>query len=132
MRRAVALAVSRRQGHMHPRLQLGVVVAQRADPELRPRQVAQYRDLAANALGGTADRLDRARLLVRSGVGEVEPEDVGAGADQLLEHARLPARRPDGGDDLRAAAQVAPRLSGRICLHGTTVEGAARDSVQAW
>ena len=41
---------------MHPRLQLGVVVAQLADPQLRARQVAEHRDLAADPLGGLADR----------------------------------------------------------------------------
>ena len=105
-RLAVALDLARGQGHVHPRLQLGEVVAQLADPQLRPRQVAEHRDLAADLLGGGADRLDRLRLALRAGVGEVEAEDVGAGGDQLLEHRRVPARRPDRGDDLGAALRV--------------------------
>ena len=90
-RLAVALDLARGQGHVHAGLQLGEVVAQLADPQLRPRQVAEHRDLAADPLGGGADRLDRLRLALGAGVGEVEAEDVGAGGDQLLEHVRRPS-----------------------------------------
>ena len=100
-RLAVALDLARRQGHVHAGLQLGDVVAQLADPQLRPRQVAEHRDLAPDPLGGGADRLDRLRVALAVGVGEVEAEDVGAGLDQLLEDAGVPARRADRGDDLR-------------------------------
>ena len=78
----VALDRLRRQLHVHAGLQLGDVVAQLADPQLRPRQVAEHRDLAADPLGRRADRLDRARVALAVGVGEVEAEDVGAGLDQ--------------------------------------------------
>ena len=76
---------------MHPGLQLGDVAAQLADPQLRPRQVAEHRDLAPDPLGGGADRLDRLRVALAVGVGEVEAEDVGAGLDQLLEDRRRPS-----------------------------------------
>ena len=56
---------------------------------------------------GGADLRDRLRLAVGPGVGEVEPEDVGAGGDHLLEHGRRPARRADRGDDLGPAAMCA-------------------------
>ena len=85
---------------MHAGLQLGDVVAQLADPQLRPRQVAEHRDLAPDPLGSGADRLDRARVPLSIGVGEVEPEDVGAGLDQALQDVLVPARGTDRGDDL--------------------------------
>ena len=87
----VALDLARRQLHVHAGLQLGDVVAQLADPQLRPRQVAEHRDLAPDPLGRGADRLDRARVAVAVGVGEVEAEDVGAGLDQALERRRAPS-----------------------------------------
>ena len=99
---------------MHAGLELGVVVADRADPELRAGQVAEDRHLAAERLGGLADRLDRLRVFVGAGVGEVEAEDVGAGRDQLLEHAEVPGRRADGGDDLGAPVEVGAGLGVRI------------------
>ena len=55
----VALELARGQGHVHAGLELGEVVAQLADPQLRPGQVAEDRDLAADPLRGAADRLDR-------------------------------------------------------------------------
>ena len=91
-----------------PVSQLGEVVAQLADPQLRPGQVAEHRHLAADLLGGGADRLDRLRVALAVGVGEVEAEDVGAGLDQCLEHLRVPAGRADRGDDLGPPAP-APR-----------------------
>ena len=74
---------------MHAGLELGDVVAQLADPQLRARQVAEHRDLFADLLGRRPDRLDRARVPIAIGVGEVEPEDVGTGLDQA--HAACPA-----------------------------------------
>ena len=62
------------------------------------------------ATAAAADRLDRLRLFVGAGVGEVEAEDVGAGGDQLLEHAALPAGRADRGDDLGAPLEVGAEL----------------------
>ncbi len=120
-RLGVALELARGQGHVHPRLQFGEVVAQRADPQLRPRQVAQHRHLAPDPLGGAADIGDRLRLAVRRGVGEVEAEDVGAGCDQLLDRRGLPARRPDRGDDLRPPLDVNSGPRSRIRLHPLTV-----------
>ena len=49
-RLAVALDLARGQGHVHAGLELGEVVAQLADPQLRPGQVAEDRDLAADPL----------------------------------------------------------------------------------
>ena len=42
----------------------------------------------------------------RAGVGEVEAEDVGAGRDQLLEHAGSQLAGPDRGDDLGPPLEV--------------------------
>ena len=103
---AVPLDLIRGEGHVHAGLELGDVAAQRADPQLRPRQVAEDRHLAPDPLGGGADVGDRLRLPLGPGVGEVEAEDVGPGRDQPLQHRRLPAGRPDGGDDLGPAPEV--------------------------
>ena len=86
---------------MHPRLELGDVVAELADPHLRTGQIAEHGNLAADPPGGDADRLDRARMTLAIGVGEVEAEDIDAGLDQALEDGRVPARGADRGDDLR-------------------------------
>ena len=58
------------------------------------------------------------------GVGEVEPEDVGAGGDQLLEHRGVPAGGPDRGDDLGPPVAVAAGGGCGSRLHRLTVEGA--------
>ena len=83
----------RGQLHVHPGLQLGDVVAQLADPQLRPRQVAEHGDLAPGPLRRRPDRLDRARVALAVGVGEVEAEDVGAGLDQAAPARRRPSSR---------------------------------------
>ena len=76
---------------MHPRLQLGDVVAQLADPQLRPGQVAEHGDLAPDPLRRGPDRLDRAGVALAVGVGEVEAEDVGAGLDQAHQDVARPS-----------------------------------------
>ncbi|HET7510753.1 MAG TPA: pyruvate kinase [Solirubrobacterales bacterium] len=102
----IPLDVLRRQRHVHPRLQLGEVIAQRADPQLRPRQVAKDRHLLADPLRRRPDRPDRLRLPLRRGVGEVQPEDIGPRSHQLLQHRRLPTGRANRGDDLGPALAV--------------------------
>ena len=113
---------------MHAGLELGVVVAQVADAELRAGQVAEDRHLAAERGGRLADRLDRLRVFVGAGVGEVEAEDVGAGGDQLLEHAEVPRGRADRGDDLGAPLEVSGGLGEGIAGHlrPRVVSGGAR------
>jgi hypothetical protein len=103
----VALHRSRGQLDVRPRLQLGDVAAQLADPQLRPRQIAEDRHLAPSPLGRCADRLDGARVALAVGLGEVEAEDVGAGLDQAGQHLLVPAGRADGRDDLGPPAMHA-------------------------
>jgi len=96
----------RRQLHVHARLQLGDVVAQLADAQLRAGQVAEHRNLPPDPLGGGADRLHRARVTVAVGVGEVETEDIGAGLDQAGQDVGVPTRRTNRRNDLRASATL--------------------------
>src|SRR5207249_8061929 len=83
----------------------------RADANLRPAEILEDRDRAAGALRGGADaRIGRRVRLLRA-VREVEPEDVGTGGDQRVEHAVGVARGPDGGDDLRVPHESGFRVS---------------------
>ena len=109
----VALDLARGERHVGPGLQLGDVVAQLADPHLRPRQVAEDRGLVPEPLRRGADRHDRRRVALALGVGEVEPEDVDARLEQTLEDRRVPARGPDRGDDLGPPSRV--RLHSHDC-----------------
>ena len=61
---------------MHARLELGDVVAELADPQLRPGKVAEHGDLAADPLGRGPDRPDRGRMALAVPMREVEAEDI--------------------------------------------------------
>ena len=71
------------------------------------------------SLAGPLRRLARHRhvlgVLVAAAVGEVEPEDVGAGPDQLDHRLDRAGRGADRGDDLRPAVARMRRTSVRAC-----------------
>ena len=57
------------------------------DADLRALQVAEQRDVLADALGRLARMLDAAHVVGRAAVREVDAQHVGARADHFLEHA---------------------------------------------
>jgi hypothetical protein len=77
-----------------------------AEAELWARKVAHDPDLATDLLTDRADPPDVLGLLIRGAVGEVEPEDVDAGREELAQDIRRAARGPDRGDDLGAAGDM--------------------------
>ena len=86
-----------------PGLQLDDVLAQRADPQLRPGQVLQDRDRPPRAAGGVAHAPDRLGVLLERPVRVVQPRHVHPGLDHPQQRLRLARGGSDGGDDLRAA-----------------------------
>src|SRR5262249_16659748 len=74
-----------------------------SETELRAGQVPHDPDFTAGLLAHGPDPFDGVRPLTRGPVGEVEPEDVDAGVEQLPEDWGLAARGPDGRDDLGAS-----------------------------
>ena len=97
--------------HVVAGLELGDVVDERADAHLRAGQVLQDRDGAARAAGGLAHALRGLGMLLGVAVGEVQPRDVHARLDHPGERVGVARGGADGGDDLRATGQDAPRYS---------------------
>ena len=91
------------------------IVAHHAGANLRPLQVAENGDRPAAVAGKFADRGDRFRQFRMPAVGEVEPEDIGAGLHQGQEHLPRGAGRTDGGDDF-VATKIRGRQSGLLYL----------------
>ncbi len=89
-----------------PGRQLDDVLAQRADPQLRPGQVLQDRDRAPDPPGGVAHAADRLGVLLERAVGVVQARDVHARLDHAHERLRLARGGTDRRDDLRAAHQL--------------------------
>ncbi len=75
-----------------------------AHPQLRPLHVGQDADRAARFRFQRADDGDVGGVVVMAAMAEVQPEHVGAAAEQPAEHVSRAAGRADGGDDLGAAA----------------------------
>jgi hypothetical protein len=74
-----------------------------ADAELRALKIGDQGDRPAELALGLADHAGPLAVLVVRAVREVQPRAVDAGADELEQLLGRRARRPDGGDDLRAA-----------------------------
>ena len=91
------------QRQLSPGFDVREAAPQLVEAELRARQIAEHPDPLAEQLAGRADPLDRLGVLGFGAVGEVEPEDVGAGGDQPLEHLRRARRGPHRRDDLGPA-----------------------------
>ena len=84
-------------------LELDGVLAQRADAQLRAREVLHDRDGAPGAAGRLAHALRRLGVLVGGAVAEVQPRDVHALLDHAHEDLGVARGRADRGHDLRAA-----------------------------
>ncbi len=67
-------------------------VLERLDADLRALEVAHDADVAADLVGYAAHGLDALGLIGRRAVREVDPEHVGAGADQFLDDGRVVGR----------------------------------------
>ncbi len=109
LRRPESLAVAA-EGDLVTGLELGDVVDERADPQLRSRQILQHRDGATGATGCVAHELDGLGVLLRRAVGEVQPRDVHAGRDHPHERVTIARGRADRGDDLRVAFHRPPKV----------------------
>ena len=96
-------ALRRRQGELLAGLDLDEPTLDLVEPQLRAGEVAEHADPFAHQLSGRPDPLDVLGVAGLVSVGEVEPEDVGSGRDQTLQHLRRPRGRADRGDDLRPA-----------------------------
>ena len=117
-----------REHDLAPRPQADDPVVDVADPQLRARQVAEDADLLAAPLRGLARHRHVLRVIVAGPVGEVEPEDVGAGLDQL-EHALDGASR--GADRRHDLCPPVTAHDLRILSVGATVVGASLSSSRA-
>ncbi len=74
--------------------------------DLRARQISEHGHWTAGGLRRLANHREPLEVLVELTVREIEPDHIGPGGEHLLEHGALGARRPDGGDDLGAAAHI--------------------------
>ena len=77
--------------------------AEGAEPDLRPLQVLEDRDGAAEARLGPADSPDHLGVLGVGAVREIEPGDVHARGHEAIERLHAGGRGPDRADDLRMA-----------------------------
>ena len=83
--------------------QLHLAAGEPLDPDLRPRQVGEDADLAANPQRRLAHRLGTRELGGRVAVREVEADHVDPGRQQCVEHARRVGGGAEGGEDAGAA-----------------------------
>ena len=87
-----------------PRLDGRRAAGERAEPDLRPRQVGEDRDLPTGRAGRVPDGRDACRVLGRRAMGEVEARDRHPGVEELGEPAL--ARGTDRADQLGRRASV--------------------------
>ena len=78
---ALAVLAAAEEGEPLAWLELDDVLSQRADAQLRPRQVLQDRHRAPGLPGGVAHAADRLCVLLERSVGVVQPGDVHARLD---------------------------------------------------
>ena len=100
---AVRGVLAAHERHVVAGLELGDPVRERADAQLRARQVLQHGHLAAGAAGGLAHERRGLRVLLRRAVGEVQAGDVHPRLDHADQHLGVTRCGSDGRDDLRAA-----------------------------
>ncbi len=70
------------------------------DADLRPLQVAEHRHVLADRRGRAPHALDATPMVGGLTVREIDPDDVRAAADDVLEHGLGVGGRAEGGDDL--------------------------------
>ena len=117
------------EGQVVAGLELGDAVDERADPQLRARQVLQDRDLAAGAAGGVAHQPRGLGVLLGGAVREVQPRDVHARLDHAHEHLGVARGGADRGDDLGAAHRTA---HGTGCAAWTMCPGCRSRPRRSW
>ena len=76
-------------------VEVGRVVLERAEPQLRPLQIDQDADRPAILGFDRADRRHELAHPVVAGVAHVDAKDVGAGREQAADHAPVAGRRPE-------------------------------------
>ena len=83
--------------------QHGLMILEQPGANLGPLQIAQDAQRLALFLAQLADLLDDSGLAFVAAVGEVEPDHVNAGADQVANHGLSVGGGPERGDNLGAA-----------------------------
>ena len=81
-------------------LKLGAAFNQRADAQLRPRQVLKHCHWAANTVSCGVHPLKVLSVLLKRSVREVKPCDVHPGSNHPHKYLRVAGGWTDGGDDL--------------------------------
>jgi len=94
------------EGHDVAGLELGQVVGELADPQLRAREILQDGHLALRPPGRLAHAARGLGVVLPGAVREVQPRDVHARLDHPHKHLRVARGRADGGDDL--VRRIAP------------------------
>ena len=83
--------------HQHP-----TAIGELTRAHLRAGQIGQHRHHLAGAFGGGSHGLEALDVRLQRAVAEVEPHHVDAGEQEVVEHLRRLAGRPQRGDDLRS------------------------------
>src|SRR5262249_42737115 len=94
--------------------------------DLGPAQVLQDGHRLVTRLGRSADGGEPARVLLVRPVGEFEPRQLHAGADELLQRSLVVAGGADGTDDLRSPDQHGAQHD-TLCRRPPTPFGGAAD-----
>ena len=103
--------------HPHPTLDLAIL--EFADADLRSLQVAHDAHGAAGLAAGRAHHLGALQVILRAAVRKIQPDDIHAGAEHLLEDFGIVRCRAERGHDLGAAGHVG---SGLFFFAGTHSE----------
>jgi hypothetical protein len=94
-----------RDDELRARLELNHAV-DFTDPQLRPLNVADDRNVAAELRGDVANDRDDLRVLLVFAVGEVEAEGVDSAGEESMDHVLAAAGGAEGGQDFRAAHKI--------------------------
>src|SRR5579859_1438720 len=106
-----AFGAFQHEAHLLALLDGKFAVLQRSDADLRPLQILQDADRAADILLQRAQGGMDLGMIVMGAMAEIQPEDVGAGQEELLQPFRRVAGGADGGDDLGMAMAAHGKFS---------------------